>query len=61
MAKTGRPKKDEIKEHILSARVSNDEWIMLREYADKHDMTMTQAILTAIHRLCTGKTGKSKV
>ncbi len=52
MAKVGRPKKEEIKEHILSARVSDDEWDMLKDYASKHEMTVTEAILKAIHMMC---------
>ncbi len=48
MAKTGRPKSDNPKTKVIGLKLTEDETARLREYASKHDMTITQVLLTGI-------------
>lgn len=51
MAKIGRPPSDNKKEHTVSLRLNEDEYIELREYSAEHKMTITQALRKAIQLL----------
>ena len=51
MAKIGRPPSDNKKEHTVSLRLNEDEYIELREYSAEHKMTITQALQKAIQLL----------
>ncbi len=44
MPRTGRPKTDSPKLRSLSLRVDNAEYEKLKDYAAKHDMTITQVL-----------------
>lgn len=59
MGKRGRPKSDVIKERIVTIRMSDTEYDTLKEYADKHQQTMTETIKTGIDLLY--KTHISKI
>ena len=48
MAKTGRPKSDNPKKIVLGIKLTEDEAAKLREYASKHDMTITQVLQKGI-------------
>ena len=48
MARTGRPKAEKPKEHILSFRVKGEEFSLIKEYAARYNMTMTQIIEEAV-------------
>ena len=44
MPRTGRPKTDSPKLRSLSLRVDDAEYEKLKDYAAKHDMTITQVL-----------------
>ena len=44
MPRTGRPKSDSPKQRSLSLRVDDAEYEKLKDYAAKHDMTITQVL-----------------
>ena len=44
MAKMGRPKLEETKGVTVSARLTQDEYNRLKEYAQKYNLTITQMI-----------------
>lgn len=44
MAKMGRPKADSPKQRSLSLRVDDVEYEKLKDYAARHDMTITQVL-----------------
>lgn len=44
MPRTGRPKTDSPKLRSLSLRVDDEEYEKLKDYAAKHDMTITQVL-----------------
>ena len=48
MARTGRPKTEKPKEHILSFRLKEEEFSQIKEYAARYNMTMTQIIEEAV-------------
>ena len=51
MEKRGRPKSDVVKERIVTIRMSNEEYHMLKEYSDKHQQTITKTIKTGVDLL----------
>ena len=44
MKKMGRPKSDAPKDKSLSLRMTDEEYEKLKEYADNHELTITQAL-----------------
>lgn len=48
MPRTGRPKIDSPKQRSLSLRVDDTEYEKLKDYAAKHDMTITQVLQKGI-------------
>ncbi len=47
----GRPKSEAPKLNTLSMRVTDEELQELKEYADSHDMTITQLLKTGVELL----------
>lgn len=48
VARTGRPKSDNPKKNLIGLKLTEDEAAKLREYASKHDMTITQVLQKGI-------------
>ena len=48
MAKIGRPKSDNPKKRLIGMKLTEEEATKLREYASKHDMTITQVLQKGI-------------
>lgn len=48
MAKMGRPKSENRKKKVLSIRVSDQLYLQLLAYAEKHDMTTTDVVLRGV-------------
>ena len=44
VARIGRPKSDNPKKSLIGLKLTEDEAAKLREYASKHDMTITQVL-----------------
>ena len=51
MAKIGRPKSDIVKDCIITIRMSHEEREKLKDYAKKHQQTITQAIKAGVDLL----------
>lgn len=51
MARMGRPKSDNPSHHKISIRLTDEEYKFLKQYAETHDLTMTQATKIAIQLL----------
>ena len=51
MAKMGRPKAKHPKENKVAIRLSDDEYSKLKEYADKHNKTMTQVVRKGVENI----------
>jgi hypothetical protein len=51
MAKTGRPKSENVKKKVLSIRVEDSMYKRICDYAGKHKMTVTES--------CPAGTGKN--
>ncbi|NBH82981.1 CopG family transcriptional regulator [bacterium C-53] len=51
MSKMGRPKSDVVKDHIVTIRMSDEEYLMLKEYSKKHQQTLTATIKSAVDLL----------
>jgi hypothetical protein len=51
MAKMGRPKSEEPKLKTVGVRLSEEDYIRLKEYALKHDMTMTEVMQEGMRKL----------
>ena len=51
MSKKGRPKLDVVKERIVTRRMSEAEYHTLKEYAEKHQQTITETIKTGVDLL----------
>lgn len=49
MARTGRPKSDNPKNSLIGLKLTEDEAAKLREYASKHDMTITEVLQRGIN------------
>lgn len=48
VARTGRPKSANPKKSLIGLKLTEDEAAKLREYASKHDMTITQVLQRGI-------------
>ncbi len=48
MARTGRPKSDNPKKEFIGLKLTEEDAVKLREYASKHDMTITQVLQNGI-------------
>ncbi len=48
MAKMGRPKSDNPKKSLIGLKLTEQEAARLKEYASKHDMTITQVLQRGI-------------
>lgn len=48
VAKTGRPKSANPKKNVIGLKLTEEEAARLREYASKHDMTITQVLQKGI-------------
>ena len=44
VARTGRPKSDNPKKSLIGLKLTEEEAAKLKEYAAKHDMTITQVL-----------------
>ena len=44
MAKTGRPKLDNPKKHVMGLKLTEKQTERLKKYASRHDMTITQVL-----------------
>ena len=49
MAKVGRPKQEECKDHKITVRLTNDEYDKLLLYVQENEMTITQVTQKAIN------------
>lgn len=48
VARTGRPKSENPKNTLIGLKLTEEEAAKLREYASKHDMTITQVLKKGI-------------
>ena len=55
MAKTGRPKSENPKKKVIGLKLTEEETARLKEYASKHDMTITQVLDSRPKLLRTGR------
>lgn len=53
--KAGRPKKDVIKQKVVSVRMLPDEYAMVKDYADKTNMTVTEVMMEGVKKLIKSK------
>ena len=51
MSKMGRPKSDVIKDKIVTTRMSDEEYIKLRDYSEKHQQTIMETIKKGVELL----------
>ena len=51
MKKRGRPKADVIKERIVTVRMSDEEYDILKEYSGRHHQTVTETIKKGVNLL----------
>ena len=51
MAKMGRPKSDEAKEKVITMRVTPATYKKIKEYAQKHNLTITNVLLKGVEAL----------
>ena len=51
MPRMGRPKLEHPKLKTVGVRVTSDEYRVIKEYATKHNMTMTEMVLKGIRNL----------
>ncbi len=51
MGKRGRPKSDDVKERIVTIRMSDTEYQTLKGYSDNHQQTITKTIKTGVDLL----------
>ena len=51
MAKMGRPKSDEAKEKVITMRVTFATYKKIKEYAQKHNLTITNVLLKGVEKL----------
>lgn len=49
VVRTGRPKSDNPKNSLIGLKLTEDEAAKLREYASKHDMTITEVLQRGIN------------
>lgn len=48
MKKVGRPKTDNAKLRTLSFRLHESDFLSFKEYASKHDITVTQLVMESV-------------
>lgn len=48
MGKMGRPKSDAVKDHIVTVRMSDEEYRELKEYSQKHRQTITETVKAGV-------------
>lgn len=48
MAKMGRPKAEEVKDKSINMRVTSAEYHKIKEYAQSHNLTITQVVQKGI-------------
>lgn len=51
MARTGRPRSENPKHRIISMRMSDQEYREVREFASKHNLTVSETLLEGFIRL----------
>lgn len=51
MAKTGRPKSENVKKKVLSIRVEDSMYKCICDYARKHKMTVTEVVLQGLEKV----------
>lgn len=51
MAKMGRPKVDEVKDKTLTMRVTPAEYQVIKQYAQSHNLTITQVLQKGVKLL----------
>ncbi len=51
MARTGRPRSENPKHKIISMRMSDQEYREVREFASKHNLTVSETLLRGFNRL----------
>ena len=51
MARTGRPRSENPKHKIISMRMSDQEYREVREFASKHNLTVSETLLQGFIRL----------
>lgn len=49
----GRPKSNNPRKNAVTVRLTDEELLLLKNYADQHAKTMTQVILGGIKIVCT--------
>ena len=49
----GRPKSDNPRRNPITVRLTDEELSTLKDYAEKHSVTMTQVVLDGIRKSCT--------
>lgn len=55
MAKMGRPKSDTIKDKVVCVRFLPAEYARLKEYAEKHNQSVSQVIHNSIDEIISKK------
>lgn len=53
-----RPKADKTKDHRLGIRVSDEDYERLTDYAERHEQTITQAVIDGINLLIENENSK---
>lgn len=53
-----RPKSEKTKDHRLGIRVSDEDYERLTDYAERHEQTITQAVIEGINLLMEKDTNK---
>ena len=48
LAKMGRPKSDNPKNYVAGLKMTEEEYVKLKEYASKHNMTVSQVLQKGI-------------
>ena len=60
MARTGRPKSENVKKKVLSIRVEDSMYKRICDYAGKHKMTVTEVVLQRSEERRVGKECRSR-
>ena len=55
MAKMGRPKVEEVKDKVITMRVTPAEYQKIKEYAQTHNLTITQVLQKGVEKLFSAK------
>lgn len=51
MAKMGRPKVEEVKDKSINMRVTPAEYQKIKEYAQSHNLTITQVLQKGVEKI----------